>query len=89
MLNRDDACRLAAEHISGRPALEGGYRLACLEPVEYPKGWYFGYRIEPLPPLSEGFCGAPGFLIRKADGAVQIISWHELRLLKAEHPPRK
>ena len=89
MINVTIAIQIADEHIHAQVAPLDGYRMVRFEPREIDAGWYFDYGIECDLDISESerglFAGAPGFIVHRADGKIEVIShaqWVELGLSK-------
>jgi hypothetical protein len=81
MIALDQAMTIAEQHVIAQPHLHPDYRLALGPMRNVPAGWYFGYEMRCLrdipPDEQERFGGAPGFIVHRDDGRVEVIGWGE------------
>jgi hypothetical protein len=79
MIGDDDARRLAEEHVAEQPQPHPDYYLALGTAREISLGWYFDYAIRGIRDIpahqQEQFGGAPGFVVHREDGRVEVIAW--------------
>jgi len=76
-----DARRIAEEHIAAQPQPHPDYRIALGAGREISMGWYFDYAIQCLKDIpehqQERFGGAPGFVVCRDDGRVEVVAWRQ------------
>lgn len=89
MLTREEAVRLARQHVAGLRPVEG-WVLGHSAGVRVAKGWYFDYQATRLPSNppgpGSGFGYAPGFIIDN-DGQLKVVGWSELRSIRGAAEP--
>ena len=77
-LTREEARRLAQQHLDADPFPCAGYRWKLTEPILLENEWYFNYEFESVNDIAPGnidVAGAPCFAI-SASGA-RTIGWAE------------
>lgn len=81
MIDVHEAKRIAERHLAENPMDHPYYRWKVADSEEREDGWYFDYSFECSKDIPaeerDGVGGAPGFLVRKADGSVVDVSWSE------------
>jgi hypothetical protein len=86
MLTHEEALPLARRYLE-EEALPPprGYRWVLPKGRRVKDGWYFNFTYEKIgpPKPSDGFGGAPGFLVGD-DGVVSVVGWGKYREMNSE-----
>jgi hypothetical protein len=85
-MDKISAIHIAVKHIEQRNIdnVVKDIKWIVSEPIEKENGWYFDYKYESLTDEPIYLGGAPGFMVKKDDSSIKVISWGEYSKLNSE-----
>lgn len=81
-MNKEQAIAMAKEHLAEfeKENQIPNVRWVVRDAREVPDGWYFDYSFEQIGDSNEPvfLAGAPGFIVLKSSGEIQVVSWDSI-----------